>query len=33
MNKTEDKNTRYYIEIDLKTHQIINYGFDHKLSE
>ena len=33
MNKTEDKNTRYYIEIDLITHKVINNGFDHKLSE
>ena len=32
MNKKEDKNTRYFIEIDIKTHKIITYGFDHKLS-
>ena len=28
----EDKDTRYFVEIDLKTHKIINHGFDHKLS-
>lgn len=33
MSVKEDKNTRYYVEIDLKTHKIINVGFDHKLSE
>ena len=30
MKKIEDKNTRYYIEIDLKTMKIINYDYDQK---
>ncbi len=30
MNFIEDKDTRYYIDIDLKERKIINWDFDHK---
>jgi len=35
MKKTKDKNTRYYIDLDLKTRKIINwdYGQRDKLSQ
>lgn len=30
MNKKEDKETRYYIDLDLKTRTIINWGYDQR---
>jgi len=35
MSKTEDKNTRYYIEVDTKTGKIIrrDFGDKHKLAQ
>jgi len=30
MNKKQDRNTRYYIDIDLKSLKIVNKDFDDK---
>lgn len=30
MHKIQDKDTRYYIEIDLKTLKLVNASFDQK---
>ena len=30
MTKTEDRNTRYFIDIDLKTQKVIGPGFDQR---
>ena len=30
MEKEEDKNIRYYIDLDLKAHKIINWDYDQR---
>lgn len=30
MKKTEDKNTRYYLDLDLKTRKIINWDYNQR---
>lgn len=30
MNKTEDENTRYYLDVDLDSERIIKWDYDHK---
>jgi len=30
LKKTEDKNTRYYIDLDLRTRKIINWDYDQR---
>jgi hypothetical protein len=30
MRKKEDKNTRYFIDLDLKTRKILNWDYDEK---
>lgn len=31
MRLDEDRNTRYYVDVDLKTQTILNWGFGHKI--
>lgn len=30
MQKKEDKNTRYYVDVDLKSRLLIDWGFDQR---
>jgi len=30
MRKIEDKNTRYFIDLDLKTRKILKWGYDQR---
>ncbi|MBN1397202.1 MAG: hypothetical protein JXA06_04135 [Bacteroidetes bacterium] len=30
MRKKEDKNTRHYIDLDIRTQKILNWNFDHR---
>lgn len=30
MHKVEDKDTRYYVDLDLKDMKILNWGYDRK---
>ena len=30
MEKKEDKDTRYFIDLDLKAHKVTNWDYDHR---
>lgn len=30
MNRTEDKNTRYYLDLDLRSGTIVGWGYDQR---